>query len=264
MKIVFIDIDGTLIDLPNGMSKASKETKRVLKDFRSSGNLVIIASARVEVPNTLNDLEIDGFIGCDGHYIEFHNEVFVNDLFSQEEVEKQIEVIRNNGGDFIFGGKEGTWVNDANAPLVKKHNLIYAGSEIIPESYAVWESRDINAISCTALFNDAQSLIRARKALPSDWAIEMYETGHIRMDIHLQGFSKGTACEYLYKKLNINREDTYGFGDGSNDIEMLKLVGCGVAMGSASELVKASSDYVTESVQNDGIAKAFDSLKINN
>ena len=61
--------------------------------------------------------------------------------------------------------------------------------------------------------------------LPKEWSINAYDTGHIRMDVHPQGYTKGTACEYLYQKLNIPKENTYAFGDGENDIEMLHLVG---------------------------------------
>lgn len=49
-------------------------------------------------------------------------------------------------------------------------------------------------------------------------------------------------------------EDVYAFGDGLNDIEMLKTVGTGVAMGNAHEAVKLHADIVTERVENNGIA----------
>ena len=50
------------------------------------------------------------------------------------------------------------------------------------------------------------------------------------------------------------------FGDGGNDIAMLKHAGVGVAMGNASEEVKACADMVTESVDNDGIAKILNAM----
>ena len=48
-----------------------------------------------------------------------------------------------------------------------------------------------------------------------------------------------------------------GFGEGGNDISMLKHVGIGIAMGNASENVKQIADYVTDTVDNDGILKAL-------
>ena len=54
--------------------------------------------------------------------------------------------------------------------------------------------------------------------------------------------------------LNIPIEDSYAFGDGINDIEMLSTVGCGIAMGNASDEVKKYAHKVTESVHDDGVA----------
>lgn len=52
------------------------------------------------------------------------------------------------------------------------------------------------------------------------------------------------------------------FGDGENDIEMLQFVQIGVAMGNAEDIVKENADYITTSVDEDGIEKALISLKI--
>ena len=47
------------------------------------------------------------------------------------------------------------------------------------------------------------------------------------------------------------------FGDGENDIEMLKFAGIGVAMGNAKEKTKEAADYVTDTVENHGVLKAL-------
>lgn len=61
-----------------------------------------------------------------------------------------------------------------------------------------------------------------------------------------------------YLQLNhIRREESMAFGDGENDIEMLKFVQTGVAMGNADDLVKKQSDLVTDSIDNDGVEKAL-------
>ena len=52
-------------------------------------------------------------------------------------------------------------------------------------------------------------------------------------------------------------EETMAFGDGGNDISMLRHAGIGVAMGNANNDVKAASNYTTTSVDEDGIANAL-------
>ena len=55
----------------------------------------------------------------------------------------------------------------------------------------------------------------------------------------------------------ISLEESMAFGDGGNDIPMLKHVGIGVAMGNAEDEVKQAADYVTDSVDENGIEKAL-------
>ena len=54
-----------------------------------------------------------------------------------------------------------------------------------------------------------------------------------------------------------DRSQVMAFGDGENDIAMIKFAGIGVAMGNASDDVKAAADYVTDTVDNGGIEKAL-------
>ena len=56
--------------------------------------------------------------------------------------------------------------------------------------------------------------------------------------------------------------DTIAIGDGLNDVEMIKEAGYGIAMGNSSDVLKASADYVTDDVSNDGLYKAFKHLGI--
>ena len=62
----------------------------------------------------------------------------------------------------------------------------------------------------------------------------------------------------LVEHAGLKREDSYAFGDGINDLEMLTLVGHGVAMGNAVSRVKAIADHVSEDALDDGLANAFE------
>ena len=76
-------------------------------------------------------------------------------------------------------------------------------------------------------------------------------------DIVPRGGSKQVGMEKLLAHFGIRREECMAFGDGGNDIPMLRYAGIGVAMGNAREEVKAAADYVTSSVDEDGIAMAL-------
>ena len=91
----------------------------------------------------------------------------------------------------------------------------------------------LKAVSCCVYLISAAQLWAAYHELEDEFTMIPYDTGLIRMDVYCKGFTKGTACEYLYQKLGIDYENTYAFGDGINDVEMLQLVKHGIAMGNA-------------------------------
>ena len=76
-------------------------------------------------------------------------------------------------------------------------------------------------------------------------------------DITLRGADKGNALLQLTKHIGISPEECIAFGDGGNDMSILHAAGIGVAMGNADEAVQAAADYVTTSVDDDGIRNAF-------
>ena len=73
--------------------------------------------------------------------------------------------------------------------------------------------------------------------------------------------SKWTAISNLANKMNIKTENIIAFGDDTNDIEMIKNAGIGVAMGNADEQLKNIADFITDTNQNDGVAKFLGKMK---
>ena len=78
-------------------------------------------------------------------------------------------------------------------------------------------------------------------------------SGHGSIDLIQPGVHKGSALTRLGTALGIDPGDMIAFGDGGNDIEMLQLVGCGVAMANAPDHIKAHADAVTGSNNDEGV-----------
>lgn len=68
-----------------------------------------------------------------------------------------------------------------------------------------------------------------------------------------KGFSKAKRIEEIIKYLGINVNDTYAFGDSANDIDMLRYVKYGIAMGNSSSEILEMVKYKTDNIENDGI-----------
>ena len=68
-----------------------------------------------------------------------------------------------------------------------------------------------------------------------------------------KGFSKASGIQNACELFSIAREDTYAFGDSVNDLDMLRYVAHGVAMGNGTKEAKVAADYVTTELKDDGI-----------
>ena len=73
-----------------------------------------------------------------------------------------------------------------------------------------------------------------------------------------EGISKGASLNSLIQQLGISREEVIAIGDSNNDLSMIEFAGLGVAMGNASEFIKAQADFVTDTNMNDGVAKVVE------
>ena len=76
-------------------------------------------------------------------------------------------------------------------------------------------------------------------------------------ELSVPNIHKANAIETLINHLGIDRKNTYAFGDGMNDKEMLEYVNVGIAVGNAKEGLKAVADEVTDDITNDGIYNAM-------
>ena len=80
---------------------------------------------------------------------------------------------------------------------------------------------------------------------------------HAFADVTAKGVTKQKGIDEIIRFFGIELEDTMAFGDGGNDISMLRHAAIGVAMGQAKEDVKAAADYITTPVDEDGISNAM-------
>ena len=158
----------------------------------------------------------------------------------------------------MFYGHHGQWCDCLDDELVVKHRLMFQGNNLRPrDAIEDYKASDVKAISCCVLFETVEQMWKAYHELENDMTIVAYDHGLIRMDVYHKGFKKGTACEYLYQKIGVDKIDTYAFGDGINDCEMFELVGHGIAMGNAVDSLKSMAEYITDDVDHHGIVKAF-------
>lgn len=148
----------------------------MLKTFREQGNYIVVATARTTIPDSIRNIEFDGYICSDGHFIIFKDKVLKNATFTTKQIETQLAIYDENNS---------SWVSSHTNPYLKRHHLLYEGTEDLTKTPLIEEHLDVAQVnSIAAVFGSASDLLAAKDKLPSDWTINAYgDDIDIRMDV---------------------------------------------------------------------------------
>ena len=269
-SIIFLDVDGTLVN-DNGIVPNSAEV--AIKEARKNGHLIFLSTGRskAELFDHIMDIGFDGVIAAAGGYIELNNKTIMHKKFKEEEVKEIVEYFNEKGIDFYLEANGGLFASkgckehlikilfDENQSEKQREEL-EKGMKPFIECLINGENLyrdDINKISFLGSNNDINEIIakfsEKFNIIPS--TVPMF--GENSGEVSLKGIHKANAIEVLLEHLDVPNENTYAYGDGINDKEMLEFVNTGVAMGNAKEELKAIADDITDIHDNDGIYNSF-------
>ncbi|REK54893.1 MAG: Cof-type HAD-IIB family hydrolase [Geobacillus sp.] len=253
-KIVFFDIDGTLLDEEK---KLPSSTVRAVQELKKAGVYVAIATGRAPFmfSNLLQQLGIDSFVSFNGQYVVFEGNVIYKHPLHRQRLHELKEAAHQHGHPLVFMN-----VNEARASM-EDHPYIHTSMESLKFSHPpfdplYYENEDIYQ---ALLFCKAEEEQMYVKAFPEFRFVRWH---NVSTDVLPTGGSKAEGIQRMIEKIGIAKENVYAFGDGLNDIEMLKFVGTGVAMGNAREEVKKVADFVTKPVGEEGILYGLKQLEL--
>lgn len=273
-KIIFIDVDGTLVDYENNLPESAVEA---IRRARENGHKVYISTGRskAEVYQNIWDIGLDGMIGGNGSYVEDQNHVVMHQMIDKEQCKKIVDWLHLHGLEFYLESNNGLFASekfetraevtiqeyskrkgkeDANYTTVRKvfPEMIFGG-----ELYR----DDVNKVSY--VLDSYQDFIDTKEQFPNlesgTWGGKGEEA--LFGDLRFKGIDKANAIKHLLAYLQADKSDTIAFGDAKVDIPMLKYCAYGVAMGSGGNEIKEMADYITDDVDKDGLYKAF--IKLN-
>lgn len=260
-RAIALDLDGTLT---NHDKVVTPRTRQALLKAQELGTVIILASGRptygiVPVAECL-ELEKRG-----GYILSYNGGNIVN----------------AKTGEKLFS----QFLPDAVIPILykyakeKDHALLgYAGNEIItemPDDPYVKEESRINKMNIRKVDNlmetlephptkllmtgDPTDMIKAEEELVEILGekMDIFRSAPFFLELVPKGIDKAQSLLRLLSKINLTPADLMAFGDGYNDLSMLKLAGVGVAMANAAPEVRADADYVTLSNEEDGVAAAL-------
>lgn len=252
IKAIFFDIDGTLLSF--NTHKVPQSAVDAINAVKQKGIKVILATGRLlnQVEN-LGGIEFNGFITVNGSYcLTTQGEVIGKRFISRKELESLIayheNVIRF---PFVFMVQEGSFINYVDDTVKELSDLVK-----LPVPLA----RDLSTMLDEEVFQINLFVDRPTEEKIMREALVNCESSRWHpnfADVNVRGTNKTVGIDEFLRYYGIQKSETMAFGDGGNDIEMLKHVGIGIAMGNAGDDVKAVADYITDSVDDDGVANAL-------
>lgn len=252
IEAIFFDVDGTLISKNN--PHICEDVIAVLKQLREKGIKLFIASGRHYLE--LDELGInaqftfDGYLTLNGGYCFNHEEVIYKNPIAPDDVAQIVAyAIKNNlACSFVESGD--LYINLINDLVVAAQKSI--NTSLPPVKEITWAlEHDVYQIDPFV----TEDVIKQLVSLTKHCKYTRWHEGAYDIIPKLGGKQEGIAAILKYYKIPVER--TMAFGDGHNDIEMLKFVGTGVCMANGHDETKAISDYVTASVDDGGIIKAL-------
>lgn len=275
VKIIFLDVDGTLVDYDNRIPESAVKAIRLARD---KGHKVYVCTgrSRAEMQPEIWDIGIDGMIGGNGSYVEDNGEVVMHQLISKEEAKHIVDWLHSRGLEFYLESNNGLFASEnfkeAARPVLREyslrkgkteeevkdqeaedalHGLIYGG-----ELYR----DDLNKVSF--ILSDYQDHLDSIEEFPNLEAHTWGGRGETALfgDLGVKDINKARAIAVLLKHLGAEQKDTIAFGDAKIDIPMLDYCQVGVSMGNGGPEILEMADMVTDDVEEDGLYNAFEEL----
>lgn len=263
-KILFIDVDGTLINDHGDNPIISKNNIDSIKKFAKK-NYVVLSSGRskdnvIKIWNQINVGEHTKYISCN------NGSQIVDMLTKKNLIENKIEKdIFDEIKNFLF---------DSNL-IIKDSKTKQFYSKIIRDdldlkinlNYQNYEYNDITSFKIPIVlgtkFEDGIKFCEfIKNKFTSIEATPAMVGKFVFVEIVNRNSNKGFSIEYISKLLNINTKNTIHIGDSINDIKAFKKSGLSIAMENSHDSVKSSANLITMSVKEDGVSHAIESFLI--
>jgi len=269
VKIIYLDIDGTLRDEHKGIPGSAV---LALEQCRKREIQIIICTGRNlgSIQNDVMALQTDGIISGGGCYIRYHGEEVLKEHFSMRVLKKVLSVAAGWKLSLAMEAEQKVYMDHIASVFYRNdfQHKIYGSNKTERKLLCIknkisYEENfedikiDTPKIHKICILGRQDAVERLEKELEQDaetiqkrkWADYWY------LELLPKGCNKGSAVKKLNRKLGISKQESMSFGDSENDIAMMEATGIAVAVGCGSVAVKKYASSICEPVMEDGIYK---------
>ncbi len=251
IKAVFFDIDGTLVSFTTHTVPDS--ARRAIERLRERGVKVFISTGRLlKHASIVKDIPVDGYITVNGGYcITSSGEVIFEQAIPRQTVERVLDLSDKHGFVVSVMTHEDMYVARSNERVEKIAKMISIAPKVTDVRAVAAEQSVVQMCPYISRELEAEIMPLLPELMSSRW-IETF------MDLNVRGVDKSLGVRKVMEYYGLSLDEAMAFGDGGNDVPMVRDAALGVAMGNACDELKQVADYVTLSVDEDGIAVALE------
>ena len=276
-KIIFLDVDGTIVDYDNHIPDSAREA---IRKARENGHLVYVCTGRskAEMPDDIWNIGFDGMIGGNGSYVEHKGQVLLHQLIPFETAKRVVDWLEARDLEFYLESNNGLFASrnfrEVARPTLRTYALGKGASE---DQVLHMEAEDalhgliydgdlyrddLNKISF--ILHSYQDHLDSKEAFPELKAGTWGGRGEEALfgDLGVKDINKAYAVDLILDHLDADRANTIAVGDAKVDIPMLQACQIGVAMGNGGPEILAVADLITYDVGQDGLYNAFEKLNL--
>ena len=251
IKVIFFDIDDTLRNSKTGFIPSTIPT--VFQQLCDRGILTGIATGRgiFGVVPEIKALKPDFFVTLNGAYIEDKKgSVLYSHKIARDKVEEYIAWTKEVGIDYGLVGSHEAKLSRRTEMISQAIDPIYPDLDVDPDFY---QKEDIYQMWT---FEDQGDDLTLHESLAS--TLRMVRWHEHSSDVVSISGSKAAGVAKVVDQLGLKPENVMVFGDGLNDSELFDYAGISVAMGISHDKIKEKADYITKTIEENGI---FDALE---
>ena len=269
-KVLFFDIDGTLINFKGQMPESTKEALRLVRQNKHK-TVLCTGRCRCQIYGHLLSFGFDGIVGSAGAYVEAQEKVVYKHTMKPEELAGLLEYFDSRDAVYLLqtaGGtistqkgkrRIGELLRDEMKMPQERIDRLFGLMTVDEELY---HRDDIEKL---VYYDSPDGFAKVRAAMSSYFELTPFSFDlpvESRGEITCCGENKATGMQHYLDTLGLQPKDAIAFGDGPNDFDMIRYAGTSVVMGNGKEELKKEASFVTDSVEEDGIFNAMKKLQL--
>ncbi len=263
-KYIFLDIDGTLVDFNCEMPESCE---RALRAAQNNGHKLILSTGRFigQIYQwLLEKIPFDGIISSSGAVVHYGGECIYSKYFSRSDLEYLADCFKKAGAyscrqlrTHLVSTK---YDLDGIYDVFRRAGVASESVESLMGDVQIADMNTLDNVEKVIYYDSKFELSEMRKLLGDRFNIDPFSFKDMPLtcgEVNLVEVNKAHGMHELIRHIGADASDTIAIGDAGNDITIIRAAGIGVAMGNATDEIKAAADVITDSIGDDGIYNAF-------